>query len=116
MNGLKCVVPENIHRQDLPYAPPPLGDFPKSAPTIYTNPSPPEFPKFFAHSSEILLSLIEVNKVVLLARMPNFVSFMYFLLNCITDRQIPYANSLCSQITNKFCEFHVFPVEFYNVR
>ena len=36
-----------------------------------------------------------VNKVVLLARMPNFVSFMYFLLNCITDRQIlmptPYA-------------------------
>ena len=31
--------------------------------------------------------------MVLFARMPNFVSFMYFLLNCITDRQIPYASS-----------------------
>ena len=75
------------------YPPSPL-DFSKIGPKIYS-PSPPEFPKFFAHSSEILLSLIEVNKVVLLARMPNFVSFMYFLLNCITDRQIlmptPYA-------------------------
>ena len=51
--------------------------------------------KIFAHPLEILLSLIEVNKEVVLfpRRMPNFVSFMYFLLNCITER-IPYANSL----------------------
>ena len=41
-------------------------------------------------------------------------SFMYFLLNSITDKRIPYANSLCAQVTNKFCEFHVFYVEFYN--
>ena len=46
--------------------------------------------------------------------MPNFVSFMYFLLNCITDKRIPYANSLCAQVTDKFCAFHVISVEFYN--
>ena len=59
-------------------------------------PLPSGISKIFAHPLEILLSLIEVNKeVVLFARLPNFVSFMYFLLNCITDRQIlmptPYA-------------------------
>ena len=41
-------------------------------------------------------------------------SFMYFLLNSITDKRIPYANSLFAQVTNKFCEFHVFSVEFYD--
>ena len=46
--------------------------------------------------------------------MPNFVSFMYFLLNCITDKRIPYANFLCAQDTDKFCAFHVISVEFYN--
>ena len=46
------------------------------------------------HPLEILLSLIEVNReVVLLTRTPNFVIFMYFLLNCITDKRIPYVNS-----------------------
>ena len=44
----------------------------------------------------------------------NFVSFMYFLLNSITDKRIPDANSLCALVMNKFCEFHVFSVEFYN--
>ena len=53
-------------------------------------------------------------EVVLSTRMPNFVSFMYFLLNCITDKRIPYANSLCAQVTDKFCAFHVISVEFYN--
>ena len=63
----------------------------------------------------MLLSLIEVNKeVVLFTRMPILVSFMYFLLNCITDKRIPYANSLCAQVTDKFCAFHVISVEFYN--
>ena len=42
--------------------------------------------------------------------MPNFVSFMY----CITDKRIPYANSLCAQVKDKFCTFHVISVEFYN--
>ena len=46
--------------------------------------------------------------------MPNFVSFMYFPLDCITDKQIPYANYLCAQFTDKFCAFHVISVEFYN--
>ena len=82
------------HGRDLPYSPPPLWIFPRSAPK-FTPPPLRNFQNVFAHPSEILLSLIEVNKVVLLARMPNFVSFMYFLLNCITDRQIlmptPYA-------------------------
>ena len=88
--------------------PPPGRDLP------YDPPSPLEFPNF-SHPLEILLSLIEVNKeVVLFTRMPNFVSFMYFLLNCITDKRIPYANSLCAQVTDKFCAFHVISVEFYN--
>ena len=82
-------------------------------------PNLPLFPsgisKILAHPLEILLSLIEVNKeVVLFTRMPNFVSFVYFLLNCITDKRIPYANFLCAQVTDKFCEFHVFSVELYN--
>ena len=70
----------------------------------------------FCTPLEILLSLIiEVNKeVVLFTRMPNFVSFMYFLLNCMTDKRIPHANSLCAQVTNKFCAFRVISVEFYN--
>ena len=42
--------------------------------------------------------------------MPNFVSFMY----CITDKRIPYTNSLCAQVKDKFCTFHVISVEFYN--
>ena len=71
--------------------------------------------KIFTHPLEILLSLIEVNKeIVLFPRMPNFVSFVYFLLNCITDKRIPYANSLCAQVTDKFCAFHVISIEFYN--
>ena len=72
--------------------------------------------KIFAHPLEILLSVIEVNKeVVLFPRKPNFVSFVCFLLNCITDKRIPYANSLCAQVTDKFCAFLVFiSVEFYN--
>ena len=53
-------------------------------------------------------------EVVLSTRMTNFVSFMYFLLNCITDKRIPYANSLCAQVTDKFCAFHVISIEFYN--
>ena len=79
-------------------------------------PLPSIISKVFAHPLEILLSLIiEVNKeVVLFTRMPNFVSFMYFLLNCMTDKRIPHANSLCAQVTNKFCAFHVISVEFYN--
>ena len=78
-------------------------------------PFPSRISKIFAHPLELLLSLIEVNKqVVLFIRMPNFVSFMYFLLNSITDKGIPYANSQCALVTNLFCEFHVFSVEFYN--
>ena len=42
--------------------------------------------------------------------MPNFVSFIY----CITAKRIPYANSLCVQVKDKFCAFHVISVEFYN--
>ena len=91
--------PYHPHRRDLPYDPP----------------LPSGISKIFAHPLEIFLSLIEVNKeVVLFTRMPNFVSFMYFLLNCITDKRIPYANSLCAQVTDKFCAFHVISVEFYN--
>ena len=106
--------PYHPYGSDLPYdPPPPLWIFQNLPPKF--PPSPPEFPKFSHIPLEILLSLTEVNKeVVLFTRMPNFVSFMYFLLNCITDKQIPYANSLCAQVTDKFCEFHVFSVEFYN--
>ena len=115
---LYCVVPENIHTpphgRDLPYDPPSPLDFPKSALKIYP-PLPSGISKIFAHTLEILLSLIEVNKeIVLFPRMPNFVSFVYFLLNCITDKRIPYANSLCAQVTDKFCAFHVISIEFYN--
>ena len=89
-------------------------DFPKSALQIYP-PLPSGISQIFVHPLEILLSLIEVNKeVVLFPRMPNFVSFVYFLLNCITGKRIPYANSLCAQVTDKFCAFHVISIEFYN--
>ena len=103
------MVPENIHttptKGDLP---PSSLDFPISAPKIYP-PLPSGISTIFAHPLEIL------NKeVVLFTRMPNFVSFRYFLLNCITDKRIPYANSLCAQVTDKFCAFHVISVEFYS--
>ena len=82
--------PPPPHRRDLPYDPPSPLDFPKSAPKIYPPPLPSGISKIFAHPLEILLSLIEVNKeVVLFTRMPNFVSFIY----CIRDKRIPYANS-----------------------
>ena len=92
-------------------------DLPRLTPKIYPPPptSPPRNSKIFAHPLELLLSLIEVNKqVVLFTRVPHFVSFMYFLLNSITDNLIPHANFLYAEVTNKFCEFHVFSVEFYN--
>ena len=86
----------------------------KSAPKIHPA-LPSGISQIFAHPLEILLSLIEVNKeVVLFTRMPNVVSLMYFLFNCITDKQIPYANSFCAQVTDKFCAFHVISVEFDN--
>ena len=99
--GICCMTPlpsgfSKISPKNLP--PPPLRNF-----------------QNFCTPLEILLSLIEVNKeVVLFPRMPNFVSFVYFLLNCITGKRIPYANSLCAQVTDKFCAFHVISVEFYN--
>ena len=34
--------------------------------------------------------------------MCNFVTLVYFLLNSITDIK---SNSLCAQVTNKFCEY-----------
>ena len=48
--------PYHPNRQDLPYAPPPLGIFPKSAPKIYPNPSPLEFPKFLHTPGNIAIS------------------------------------------------------------
>ena len=98
-----------------PYDPPLPSGFSKIGPQNLPPSLPCGISKIFAHPLEILLSLIEVNKeVVLFPRMPNFVSFVYFLLNCITDKRIPYANSLCAQVTDKFCAFHVISVEFYN--
>ena len=91
--------PYHPHGRDLPYDPP----------------SPLDFPQFLHTPGNIAISNIEVNKeVVLFTRMPNFVSFPYFLLNCITGKQIPYANSLLTQVTDKFCAFHVISVEFYD--
>ena len=85
----------------------PLSGFSKIGSQNLPPPPPPlRISNIFAHPLEILLSLIEVSKEgVLFTRMPNFVSFQYFLLKCITDKGIPYANSLCAQVTNKFCEF-----------
>ena len=114
-----CVVPENIHTPPPTegiccLTPLPLWIF-QNWPPKFTPPLPSWISNIFAHPLEILLSLIQMNKeVVLFTRMPNFVSFMYFLLNCITDKRIPYANSLCAQVTDKFCAFHVISVEFYN--
>ena len=110
----KYPYPPPPHGRDLLFDPPFPSGFPKLAPKIYP-PLPSGISNIFAHPLEILLSLIQMNKeVVLFTRMPNFVSFMYFLLNCITDKRIPYANSLCAQVTDKFCAFHVISVEFYN--
>ena len=106
--------PYHPHIRDLTYDRPYPLDFPKLAPKFYP-PLPSGISKIFAHPLEILLSLIEVDEeVVLFTRMPNFVIFKYFLLNCITDKRVPYANSLRAQVTDKFCAFHVISVEFYN--
>ena len=121
----RCVVHlnDNVWFQKI-HTPPPTEGICRMTPPphwVFQNRSPKFTPlpsgisKIFAHPLEIFLSLIEVNKeVALFTRMPNFVSFMYFLLNCITDKRIPYANSLCAQVTDKFCEFHLISVEFYN--
>ena len=86
----KYPFPPPPHGRDLSYDPPPLWIF-QNRPPKFTPPPLRNF-QIFALPLEILLSLIEVNKeVVLFTRMPNFVSFMYFLLNCITDKRIPYA-------------------------
>ena len=80
--------------------PPSAPEFPKLAPKIY--PPPFQISKIFAHPLELLLSLIEVNKlVVLFTRVPHFVSFMYFLLNSITGKRIRHALKL-QCILNKF--------------
>ena len=111
----KISIPPPLHGRDLPYDPPFPSGFSKIGPQNLPPHLSSRISKMFAHPLEILLSLIEVDKeVVLSTRMPNFVSFMYFLLNCITDKRIPYANSLCAQVTDKFCAFHVISVEFYN--
>ena len=93
--------PYHPHRRDLPYDPPPPRWIFQNWPPNFTPPPPlpSEISKIFTHPLEILLSLVEVDKeAVLFTRMSNFVSFMYFLLNCITDKRIPYANSLCPQV------------------
>ena len=101
--GICCMTPlpsgfSKVSPQNLP--PPPLRNF-QNFHTLPGNFSTSDF--------------IEVNKeVILFTRMPNFVSFIYFPLDCITDKRIPYANYLCAQVTDKFCAFHVISVEFYN--
>ena len=84
--------PYHPHRRDLPYDPHSPLDFPKSVPNVY-----PPFPQ-------------EGNRyLVLFTRMPNFVSFMNFLLNSIADIK---ANSLCKFLMHsshkQICEFHAF--------
>ena len=112
-----CVVPENIHtppRKGFAVWHPLPAGFSKIGPQNLPH-LPSGISKIFAHSLVILLSPIEVNKeVVLFPRMPDFLSFVYFLLNCITNKRIPYANSLCAQVKDKFCAFHVISVEFHN--
>ena len=104
-----CVVPENIHtppppRKGFAVWPPFPSGFSKIGPQNLPPPLPSGISNIFAHPLEILLSLIQMNKeVVLFTRMPNFVSFMYFLLNCITDKRIPHANSLCPQVGQILC-------------
>ena len=98
--------PYHPHRRDLPYDPPPPRWIFQNWPPHFSPPPPASLRDFkiFTHPLEILLSLIEVDKeVVLFTRMSNFVSFMYFLLNYITDKRIPYANSLCTQVGQIVC-------------
>ena len=86
----KISIPPPLHGRDLPYDPPFPSGFSKIGPQNLPPHLSSRISKIFAHPLEILLSLIEVDKeVVLSTRMPNFVSFMYFLLNCITDKRIP---------------------------
>ena len=88
--------PYHPHGRDLLYDPP----LPSGISKIY--PPPFQISKIFAHPLELLLSLIEENKlVVLFTRVPYFVSFMYFLLNSITDKQIHHALKLQCRL-NKF--------------
>ena len=102
MKKRKSVVPENIHSPPAPqwkgfavWHPLPCG-FSKIGPQNLQLPLPSGISKIFAHPLEILLSLIitKVSKeVVLFPRMPNFVSFIYYLFSVkLYDR---YVNSLC---------------------
>ena len=81
----KCVVLENIHTTPMEgishMTLPPLWIFQNQPPKFTLVPS--GISKIFLHPLEILLSLIEGNWVVLFSRMPNFLSFVYFLLNSI---------------------------------
>ena len=75
---------------------PPLPlDLPKSHPKF--TPIPCGICKFFPHHLEMLQPLIEGNRqVVLFTGMPNFATFMHFLLSSIANIT---ANSLCKFLT-----------------
>ena len=78
-------------QKDLPYDPAPSPpDFPKTAPKIY----PPllrNFQNFHTPPGSIAIShWSEQRGNFLFTTMPNFVSFMYFLLNFSTNKWIPY--------------------------
>ena len=85
-----------LPRKGFAVWPPSPLEFPKLAPKIY--PPPFQISKIFAHP----LEFTEVNKLaVLFTRVPYFVSFMYFLLNSITDKRIRHALELQCRL-NKF--------------
>ena len=107
---LYCVVPENIHtppRKGFAVWPPLPSGFSIIGPQNLPPPPLRNFPNFRTPPGNFAISNKVNKEIVLFPRMPNFVSFVYFLLNCVTDKRIPYANSLCTQVTDKFCVFHV---------
>lgn len=67
--------------------PPPLLDCPKLAPKVYP---PPlwNFQNFSTPPGNIAVSYEGERLVVLFTKMPNVLSFMYFLLNYITDMKV----------------------------
>ena len=79
----KYPYPPPPHGRDLPYDPPSPLDFPKLAPKIYLQPPLQNFQNFHTPPGNFAISdwSEQRTEVVLFTRMPNFVSFMYFLLN-----------------------------------
>lgn len=101
--------PYHLHRRDLLYDPSTLLDFPKSAPKDYPH-SPLEFLKFL-HTRWKYCNLLLKGTDKYFCSLGCQILLVSGILCRILQhilKQISYANSLWTQVTNKCHKFHVF--------